>query len=592
MSRTIAYAVLATLGPVLHATATDVEAVLAFTNGATETRSIALAEDGPVLRLHWPRADIPAGLRHVEIRAPFASATAGEPGYFVMPNGYLGTFRLPEGEQTLGASCMPIFGMKTARGTFVAVVTGLPHEYALVARARKGAYMLFPRFVFNGRAPSGDVAVDFHRLSGADADYSGMARAYRAHQLGRGACLPLRERMKTSPELAYAAGAVEVRIRQGWKPAPSPVLEQTPETEPPMKVAVTFDRVGRILDEFKRQGVGRAELCLVGWNRKGHDGRYPQIFPVEEALGGEARLRALIGKARTMGYQVVCHNNHSDAYRISEAWNEEDLIRNPDGSLSTNAVWSGGRMYNLCPRRACERFAPKDLRAIAALGFRGLHYIDVLSIVKPRACFDPRHPLTPDESAVWIDRIMGEAKAVFGGVASEGPWDFCCGNLDYALYVSFGGLSKPLPPMVDRIVPIWQLVYHGIIMSNPFTDTTNYTIKNDLARLKLVEFGGRPMFYFHSKFLEENKQWMGAEDLSCETDEALVAGATKVAEGSREFARLARLQTEFMQRHEEIAPEVFQTTYSGGASIVVNYGSAPFEAGGLSVPPRGYVLAE
>jgi hypothetical protein len=42
----------------------------------------------------------------------------------------------------------------------------------------------------------------------------------------------------------------------------------------------------------------RAQLCLVGWNQKGHDGRWPQIFPVEEALGGEEKLRRLIRKAR------------------------------------------------------------------------------------------------------------------------------------------------------------------------------------------------------------------------------------------------------------------------------------------------------
>ena len=575
--------------PGVHAAAATVELICAYTNGSYDRKTVPLVGDGSVLRFRWTPADMPPALKHVEVRAEFATARAGEEGYFVMPNGFLGTFREQEAEQALAGNCMPIFGMKTPRSTFVAIVTGLPHDYTLVAQARKGVYALFPRFVFGGRAPHGDIAIDFHLLSGDDADYSGMARTYRAHQVNRKACVPLKERMAKSPELAYAARCVEVRIRQGWKPAPSPVLEQTPETEPPMKAVVTFDRVGRILDEFKRQGIGRAEICLVGWNRKGHDGRYPQLLPVEEALGGEPRLRELIAKAQAMGFQIVCHNNHSDAYRISEAWDEEYVIRNPDRSLSTNAVWSGGRMYNICPRRAYERFAAKDLRAVAALGFRGVHYIDVLSIVKPRACFNPAHPLTTDESAVWIDRIMGEAKGVFGGVSSEGPWDFCCGNLDYALYVSFNGLTKK-PPMVDRVVPIWQLVYHGIIMSNPFTETTNYTIKDDTARLKLVEFGGRPMFYFHSKFLEGNKQWMGAEDLTCETDEALVAGVAKVKEGSDEYARLAHLQTEFMERHEEIAPEVFRTVYSGGTQIVFNYGTAAFARNGTTVAPRSYAV--
>ena len=110
--------------------------------------------------------------------------------------------------------------------------------------------------------------------------------------------MPLRERIKHSPELAYAARCPEVRIRQGWKPVPSPVPEQTVENEPPMRVMVTFDRVGDILDEFQRQGVDAAEICLVGWNQKGHDGRWPQIFPVEESLGGEEKLRAVIKKAQ------------------------------------------------------------------------------------------------------------------------------------------------------------------------------------------------------------------------------------------------------------------------------------------------------
>ena len=134
----------------------------------------------------------------------------------------------------------------------------------------------------------------------------------------------------------------------------------------PMKVAVTFDRVGDILDELKRQGVERAEICLVGWNQKGHDGRFPQVFPVEEQLGGESKLRQLIKKAQSMGFQIVCHSNSSDAYGIADTWDAEYVIKKPDGSFSTHAVYSGGRMYDVCPQRAYERFTPKELRGSTA----------------------------------------------------------------------------------------------------------------------------------------------------------------------------------------------------------------------------------
>ena len=67
---------------------------------------------------------------------------------------------------------------------------------------------------------------------------------------------------------------------------------------------------------------------------------------------------------------------------------------------------------------------------------------------------------------------------------------------------------------VDRLVPLWQLVYHGIILSNPFYATIdayyersgkNYSdsmqrftyLDNAATRiLKLHEFGGRPIFYY------------------------------------------------------------------------------------------------
>jgi hypothetical protein len=571
--------------------AASVEVTCTYADGRVVKKTNQLERAGDVLRFRWKAEEIPSGIRHVEVRSDFATAKRGEDGYFLMPNGFLGSFREQNGEQSLSGSCMPMFGMQTPRSAFVAIVTGLPLAYTLVARAKEGVYTLFPRFQLGGAKPYDDLAIDFHLLTGEEADYSGMARVYRRHQLERKACVPLKERLKSRPELAYAARSLEVRIRQGWKPAPSPVEEQTPASEPPMKAAVTFDRVGEILDEFKRQGVEHAEICLVGWNQKGHDGRYPQLFPVEEQLGGEAKLRALIKKAQRMGFQIVGHTNSSDAYRIADVWDEEYIIKEPDQTLSKNASWSGGRMYNVCPQRAYEKFAPKDLRSVAGLGFRGVHYIDVLTIVPPRECCDPRHPLNRSQSAGWVGKIMGEGREVFGGIASEGPYDFCCGNLDYVLYVSFNGLTK-IPKMIDRVVPVWQLVYHGIILSNPFAETTNYTVKEDTARLKLAEFGGRPMFYFYSKFLEGNKQWMGAEDLTCEDGAALAASVAKIKEGYDEFNALSPLQTEFMEKHERIVPDVFRTVFSDGSEIITNYRAEAFDYKGKTIKPRAYVLTK
>ena len=580
------------------ALAAQVELTLTFKDKHEEQRQVAVEPDANgVLSVIVKRSELPPGVDTVQVLPDFASAHVGEPGYYVTPDGYLGTFRLTNGVCTVagpgtfyGRNFMPIYGMKTPRATFVGIVATLRFEYDLTVRSKDGRYTVAPRFQVSGFVPSDDIVIRYHLLSGKDADYAGMARAYRNYQLARGVCKPIKERMKEHPELAYAARSLEIRIRQGWKPAPSPVLEQTVATEPPMKAVVTFDRVGDILDAFQKAGVKHAEICLVGWNQKGHDGRWPQIFPVEEGLGGEAKLRALIKKAQRMGYQIVGHTNSSDGYSIADCWDPALTVKKADGKPFSNAVWSGGQMYALCPQRSYERFYPQDIAKVADLGFRGLHYIDVITILPPPRCQDPQHPCTSKDSAFWFDRILQSCKDHIGGVASEGAFDFACGNLDYVLYVYFNGLSGKKNPLHDRLIPIWQLVYNGIILSNPFTETVNASAKDRVTQTKLAEFNGRPVYYFYSRFKADNKNWMGDADLACATDAELAQAAGVVKKGYDEFSALADLQLEFMEQHEQLAPDVFRTAFSNGAEIISNYGSTAYAHMGKSVEPMSYLL--
>jgi len=577
--------------------AAQVELTYTYADKHEEKKTVEVAPDAKgAVTVIVKRGELPAGVEWVSVLPEFARAARGEPGYYVTPDGYMGTFRLTNatcmvgGPSTFyGRNFMPIFGMKNPRATFVGIVATMRFEYDLHVRAKDGAYTIAPRFHVAGFVPPDDLTIHYVLLTGKDADYAGMARAYRNYQLAREVCKPIKERMKTHPELGYAAKSLEVRIRQGWKPAPSPVPEQTLATEPPMKAVVTFDRVGDILDAFKKAGIKRAEICLVGWNQKGHDGRWPQIFPVEESLGGEAKLRKLIKKAQRMGFQIVGHTNSSDGYSIADCWNPDLPVKREDGKPFSNAVWSGGQMYALCPQRSFERFYPQDIQKVADLGFRGLHYIDVITILQPPRCFDPDHPCTPKESAAWFDRILASCKDHIGGVASEGAFDFACGNLDSVLYVYFNGLTGKANPMHDRLIPIWQLVYNGIILNNPFTETVNASTKDARTQTKLAEFNGRPAYYFYSRFKADNKNWMGSSDLVCGTDEELTRSADFVKKGYDEFNALADLQFEFMEQHEMIAPDVFRTVFSNGAEIIANYRNAPFTYKGKDIGPQGYL---
>ena len=574
----------------------DLEVAFERTDGTREVRRVALeAADGrETLRI--ARASLPQNLRRVKIVR--ARVPAGSPGYWVNSDGELGTFKARErdGARRSGRPHMPFFGAVLPEGAFVAIVTGMPYNYSFTAELKKGVYELSMAYDFHMEDVYEDLAVSFVPLAGAEADYAGMARAYRAYQLKRGAVKPLRERAKAQPILDYAARWPEVRVRHAWKPVPSPVPDQTVKDEPPVKPVITFERFKEIVDAFKRQGIGGAEFCLVGWNVGGHDGRWPQVFPVEPSLGGEAKLREAIAYAQGLGYEVVAHGNHRDAYLIADSWDAEYIReKNADGTLRRGrTTWGGGRMYTICPQRAYERFALQQMPMVRALGFRGLHYLDVYSCVGAERCDDPRHPLNERQSAAWVGHILQLGRDTFGGIASEGSYDQNAGQLDYVLYVSF---ARPFDAatykgLVDRLVPMFQLVYNGIILSNPYTTTVNAPLKGRASELKTIEFGGRPSFYFYANFLTpgKGKNWMGDEDLTCATDDELARSVAAIKRGVDAYQKVWRLQYEYMEGHDELAPGVYRTRYADGTRVYVNYNDAPVPVGEVTVPARDWVV--
>ena len=509
-------------------------------------------------------------------------AAAGDEGYFVFPRAQSGfsdygmclfNRHSEDFEVTLVDLNMPIFGVKTKDQCYLAVISGMTWNFRIRVVLKDGKYSLYPTFNVDGEQPYEDFKIEFFELTGKDANYSGMARQYRKYRLAQGVMTPLSQRIKESPLVDYTMNSVMLRIRCGWKPAPSEVLHQTLENEPPMHVACDFDKVGRILDELKAQGVEKVELCLVGWNIRGHDGRWPQALPVEESLGGEEKLRWLIKKAQSMGYQITCHTNSTDQYEIADCYSAENTRRDKNGVPLTNAVWSGGQMYDMCWQIGYEQ-ALEILPAVADLGFRGSHYIDVLGVVYPRKCYHKDHPVTYPQSVEYARKLCDFTRSQFGGMSSEGAFDFIAPYLDYGLYISFhqDGIG-----ICDKSIPFWQIVYHGYVLSNPYSCTVNSTFKEPQQLLKVIEFGGRPTYYAYSVFKTGGASWMGTTDCLCDPPQQLHDSVAKIKKGHDAYQQLQHLHTVCMEKHEEVAEKVYEVTYADGTVIRVDYNTNSYE---------------
>jgi len=553
------------------------------TDGQTEEKTQQLEKAGPnVYRLKIPIGEIARDTETIDVVFDSATAKKGEAGYFVVSTGLQGTFREDKGTLEERRNPMPIFGMKTPRGTFVGIVKGLKYEFKTVVDVTHGVYTVFPRFLIKEMVfdPYEDLVVDFHVLEGNDANYSGMARTYRAYQLGRGEVRPLRERVKGNPQLAYTADTMFIRVKHGAKNNKKKIERQTPTNEPPVAVFHTFDDFMRIMKELKALGVEKAEMCSVGWNSGGFDGRFPTLFPPDPAYGGDAKMREAIACAHGLGYQIVCHVCNTDFYTVSDRYDEGDIALRRDGSLDQGGILAGGRVYHPCFQRVCDAYIDDDYKGLTDLGFKGTHHIDVTSCIVPYPCFDPKHPCNRQQTADYMNKIGEKAHRAFGGFGSEGPCDHVAKTLDYALYVTAypKWLGRP-NPLIDRLIPLWQIAYHGIILSNPYYATIDYNyprpsgnephtwLDQPTRRLKLYEFGGRPTFYFNP--YKDLKPIKAAYD---------------------EYQPMKYLQYEFMESHDELANDVFRTTYSDGSEVVCNYSDKAFVYRGETVNSTDYKL--
>ena len=554
-----------------------------YKNQKYETKVVALEKiSDDTERLVIKKESIPADVLHIDVIHPDAIVPVGTQGWWTYARGAYGKFDKPKGVYIHNLSSLPLFAIKTDKTAFWAHIKTFRFNYDFCVLSNDGIYKVFPRFRIDKIRENfdlySDIVVDFNTLKGKEATYAGVARAYQKYQLERGAVQPIKERIKKYPELEYLCDSIVVRIQtHAAKPIPDTPIRYTKQTEQQLVVHFPFGVAEEFVKAIKDSGVDKATIVSAGWNYGGYDGRTPAHFPVETAIGGEEGLRRLIEKTQNLGFQFTLHATNTDAYEVAPNWSPDFIGKNKDGSLVKGGVWAGGRCFLVCQHASWNTYVKDELKQMRALGAKGPHYIDVFSATRPNYCADPKHFATPEIMAEYQNKILAMSKELFGGASSEGGFDHVAGNLDYINYVSRdiklirdGKHNK----LVAGVFPIWELVYHGIILYTSDRATQNHTrgkcmykieksgdprwmegdgIVDPYISLKIVEFGGRPIFYTY-KF----------------------ADVPRIKRAWDEFVPVRHLQKELMTDHYELEKDVFVTVYADGSKTISNYRKEPF----------------
>ena len=555
-------------------------AVITSTNGTVRTVPlVATAQPDGGRRVTVKAADA-QDAKWVDVHVDCATARTGDDGYWITQRGILGHFTRNYGASVSSRNwvTLPYFGMKTPRGSFLAVMEGMRFEFDVRVIAEKGVYKAYPRWrvAETGIGAYEDMSVVVYPLADG-AGYNEMAKAYRKYKNARDPEIkPLKERIKARPHLLKLARSVAVRQQCAAKPfkRPDDAIDFTPETEHPVRCVCSFDQTLENLRKLKALGVEDVAMCVAGWQTGGYDGRAPAVFPVAPEAGGEEGLRRLIAGAKELGYIIDAQDNYTDCYTVSPLWDNGNIAcRGPGGKLDFNGSWCGGKAYNLCLKNAWEvqGFMPRDLRRTAGLGFWGCHYIDVFTAAFPYRCLNPAHAANRNEQMQYQIKAAKLCREIFGGFSSECCFDHLVGYVDYINYATAQMRSQRRlaaqgkTSIVDKIVPFWELAFHDVVLANP--DKVTQEVLAQPENLILVEIGGRPIFYH----VGDNN----------------IPGIVKAWE---QFKTLRHLQLEEMVRHDEVAPGLVRVPYGNGETIYVNHTDAPQTADGVTVAAKEFKL--
>ena len=327
---------------------------------------------------------------------------------------------------------------------------------------------------------------------------AGVVRRHVTDDLGKP---PLARRAAESPEVAHLLGATILKLFYGVQAQGQMLGETGGDTGgnvPRFLLTMTFDEAAAGMDRLRAAGVDRMYAQNVGWNFRGHDGAYPTRFPVEERVGGEAAFRKLIADRHAAGDAMTVHDNYVDAYSISADFDPDVVTVDPYGQMQLRGFWGGGPSYLQWPLAMTERHLSGPMRRVKEMGVRGPYYLDGMGCPL-YANHHPRHKGSRSDLARGVDRLLVTARDLFGSAATETGFLYC--SLTPDLVANPGGhdlvkLCKPDWPitgLLDQIVPLWQLVMSGLVVTEnqglTWADTMRAVLLNQHPR---YEWSTRP----------------------------------------------------------------------------------------------------
>lgn len=401
-----------------------------------------------------------------------------------------------------------------------------------------------------------DARIAFRFVTGDDADYVGLAAAYREYLTEKG-------------QLGQNSGDFRLRLEFLGGDVEEAMIGTrfVPMT--------TLDDLGEITGDLVSRGVDRLMVVYKGWQPDGLYGKLPSGLKLEKALGSVGQLQQTAETLRGQGIPFYLYGDFLRTYTQSGRPSSDFIYRINEQQLLLNTYQAlHTEMYFMTPMAAMELLS-ETLGHAEENGVTGL-VVDGLT--NQLTSFSQREGMISRKQAA--DMIAQSLGAVEGGeLLLYSPFDYLWGTaeefLDFPLY---GSNYK----FVDQEIPFFAIVLKGSL--DLYSEYVNFQADGTEFYLKMIESGVFPSFLLAKESPSEllYTDSHGLYSLLYDEYAELIAAYYPV------FRELAE-QTAgaFIVDHSRDG-EVATVTYSNGYRVYVNYGHQAANRDGVTIAPQSY----
>lgn len=519
-----------------------------------------------------------------------AAGQGAEAGYMFIPDGPGGLIRFPDERETVGQGyeqpvygteytsrrfpdtnmspvAMPVFGMKQGDDAFVAIIE--KGEYTAAIKADppgivSGLNAVNAKFVyreeydrrlslagksvraFQDKMAAQDRVVEYRFLSGDEADYVGMAHAYRRYlEDAKTLAGKLKPVDHVPLDLTLIGGDTDWNGHTAYEPA------------------TTFPQAQWISEDLKKSGVEAMTIIFENWQKRGSLSP-SKNFSLESRLGGADALRAFVRSAHDDGYKVMFKADVTEADSDFVSHSPKSYgIRSIEGDVLMDDSWF---WFN---PNASYRFAKNIGGALKTFGVDGIQFSDIGSTVFRD--YNPKYDYQREDTAYVYQRMLEMTKRELGSAGVGYGNAYSLKGADHIQY-----LPDDLNHFydVDEIVPFSPIVLHGSVSYSMSAGNIRNDAKTEF--LRAIEYGAVPAYeltYSSTLALQETYSW-GVYSSRYST------WKDRLLREYRDFDRLAAVYDQPIADHRKLEEGVFETTYGNGVRVVVDYNGGTFRVEG------------